>query len=281
MKGSSAIATSASSKRMDMGPFHHKLPTVARYLLAGHPRPRIEDAIKIGEVMRRAALSKFNWEVDESGRRRPKAPWQISGRPEGMPSRDPYHGHAFWIPEDSDGDGFIDHLSVYISAGINNEIRQALDSINRLWYEKPKHAADGARSQFTKEWRLALDGFGVAKDFSQSTNIFAQAKCWQSVTPFLSSGRLKKEGYPREVLRLLKLRGHCIENISISELDQITVGETVRRPIHFHRFRSRGREAQFDTSGAFLRIEFPEPKYGPFALGYASHFGLGLFSAIS
>ena len=61
--------------------------TVARYLLAGKPLPRIEDTVKVGEVMRLAALSKFGWEtVESTGRRKPKAPPVISGRnPEGNP----------------------------------------------------------------------------------------------------------------------------------------------------------------------------------------------------
>ena len=55
------------------------MPTVARYLLAGRPRPRVEDTIRIGELMRLAALSKFGWRPDDSSDRRiPKAPWQIS-----------------------------------------------------------------------------------------------------------------------------------------------------------------------------------------------------------
>ena len=57
------------------------LPTVARFLLAGRPRPRIEDAVKIGELMRRAALAQFGWRQDEATQRWiPKAPWEISGR---------------------------------------------------------------------------------------------------------------------------------------------------------------------------------------------------------
>ena len=75
--------------------------TVARYLLAGRPKPRIEDAVKIGELMRLAALSKFGW---ENGR--PKAPSVISGRgSDNRPLRDGRHSHAFWLPEDADGDG--------------------------------------------------------------------------------------------------------------------------------------------------------------------------------
>lgn len=88
-------------------------PTIARYLLAGRPRPRIEDAVKIGEVMRAAAMSKFGWRTDEAtGKRLPLAPWQVSGRDEGnRPIRDPTHPHAFWLPEDADDDGWIDHFN--------------------------------------------------------------------------------------------------------------------------------------------------------------------------
>ena len=57
------------------------------------------------------------------------------------------------------------------------------------------------------------------------------------------------------------------------------VGGAPRRALNFHRFRSRGREGQPDTSGALLEIEFPEAIRGPMALGYASHFGLGMFGA--
>jgi hypothetical protein len=48
-------------------------------------------------------------------------------------------------------------------------------------------------------------------------------------------------------------------------------------PIHFHRFRSRRGEKQPDALGTFLRLTFAEPVQGPLALGYGSHFGLGLF----
>ena len=45
--------------------------TVARYLLAGRPQPPIEDAVRIGELMRRAALSQFGWEPDPAHRAQP------------------------------------------------------------------------------------------------------------------------------------------------------------------------------------------------------------------
>ena len=110
-------------------------PTVARYLLAGRPLPRMEDAVKIGEVMRAAAMSKFGWATDDqSGKRLPRAPWQISGRDEGNKTvSDPAHPHAFWLPEDADEDGWIDHLVVYIASGMNAAIRSRLDRLTRIW----------------------------------------------------------------------------------------------------------------------------------------------------
>ena len=244
-----------------------RLPTVARFLLAGRPLPRIEDAVKIGELMRRAAL----WQFESTGRRRAKAPPEISGRDaDGKPLKDPSHSHAFWLPEDADGDGWIDHVSVFIASGIADSVRAKLDRITRLWLASK---AEGTETdpQARKEWRLALEGFGCPGDFASSARIFGKSRRWRSATPFLASGHLKGTGYAGEVQRLLARRGHDSADIEVTRIK--------RRAIHFHRFRSRGREAQPDATGTLLDIRFPEPFKGPLAIGYGSHFGLGLFTA--
>ncbi len=257
-------------------------PTVARFLLAGRPRPRIEDTIRIGELMRRAALAKFGWRVDvATARSIPKAPREISGRDEdGKPLKDPFHAHAFWLPEDADGDGWIDHVSVFVASGMSPEIRVALDRITRLWLPpKQRRKDDAAEPSGVMEWRLALEGFGKPADFAGGARIFDRSRRWRSVTPFLAAGHLKGAGYPGEVRRLLKRRGLDATNVEVSELHEISVGGTTRRAIHFHRFRSRGREVQPDAAGVLLNIVLPEAIEGPLAIGYGSHFGLGLFVA--
>ena len=265
-------------------PTGRDLPTVARFLLAGRPRPRIEDAVTIGELMRRAALAQFGWRRDEAtGRRVPKAPWEVSGRDaDGKPLKDPSHAHAFWLPEDADGDGWIDHVSVFIASGMNDSVRGALDRITRLWLA-PKHRDqdDAPEPGSVKEWRLALEGFGRPADFAGGARIFGTSGRWRSVTPFLASGHLKASGYAGEVRRLLKRRGLDVAGVQVDELDTIEVGGTPRRAIHFHRFRSRGREVQPDAAGALLGITLPEVIEGPLAIGYGSHFGLGLFGAVA
>lgn len=263
------------------------MPTVARFLLAGRPRPRVEDTVKIGELMRLAALSQFGWRHDAvSGRRTPKAPWQISGRgADGKPLRGPSHDHAFWLPEDADSDGLIDHISVFVAGGIDRDIRAKLNRITRLWLGSKQTVEDGD-SEVAREWRLALEGFGKRADFAGSARIFGHSDQWRSVTPFLAAGHLKAVGHAGEIRRLVtrtgidRRFGFDAAKITVSELLEISVGGAKRRVLHFRRFRSRGREVQHDTIGAFLEVVFPVPVVGPLALGYGSHFGLGLFAGV-
>ena len=274
-----SVAARATGRRTARTP--RDLPTVARFLLAGRPLPRIEDAVRVGELMRRAALARFGWETDETGNRRPLAPWEISGRGvDGQPLKDPSHRHAFWLPEDADGDGWIDHVSVFIAGGMNREVQGRLDRITRLWLApKQRPEAVDAEPGRREGMALALEGFGHPADFACGARIFGTSRRWRSVTPFLASGHLKAAGYAGEVRRLLKRRGLAGADIQVEALKEIDVGGTPRRAIHFHRFRSRGREAQHDAAGALLDITLPEPVTGPLAIGYGSHFGLGLFTA--
>ena len=267
--------------RITKSPIMTNPPTVARYLVAGRPRPRIEDAVKIGEAVRAAAMSKFGFDTDEAtGKRRPLAPWQVSGRDDrNRPIRDPTHPHAFWLPEDADDDGWIDHVTVFIAGGIDRNTRSRLDRIMRLWLGSRQSRPAPDDDPGVDEWRLALEGFGHPEDFDGSSRILASSRHWRSLTPFLASGHLKKAGHQGEVLRLLRRRGFDTKGVSVREVDEMEVGGTPRRALSFHRFRTRGRERRYDSSGALLEIEFPEEVRGPLALGYASHFGLGMFGS--
>lgn len=248
--------------------------TVARFLLAGRPPPRVEDSVKIGELMRLAALSRFGW---ENGR--PKAPSVISGRgPDNKPLRDGEHTHAFWLPEDADEDGRIDHISVYAPSGFSADVRERFDRLTRLWV-RGKESGDGETGR--QEWRLALEGFGCSKDFEDTSRLFRRKCIWTSATPFLATGHLKKSGYAGEIRRLLKRRkivpDTFADDVKVEVLPCIMVNGAPRRAVHFHRFRKRRGEEQPDAQGVLLRLSFPEPIVGPLSLGYASHFGLGLF----
>ena len=177
----------------------------------------------------------------------------------------------------------IDHLSVYAEEGFNEEVREKLDRLTRLWIgKKDSSGEEGSEETGRQEWRLALEGFGRPEDFADTSRLFGCSTEWVSVTPFLAAGHLKKAGYEGEVNRLWKRREITSESstgpIQVEYLPHIEVHGTPRRPVHFHRFRSRGREKQPDVQGALLRLSFREPIEGPLALGYACHFGLGMFA---
>ncbi len=266
----------------------HATPTVARFLLAGYPRPPIEDAVQIGEALRLAVLAQFGWDQDpETGRRAPRAPNVVSGRDEfDHPLRDTTHSHAFWISEDSDIDGKIDHLTVYTRGGLDDSVRSALERLTCLWIpgsrERPNLLGRvHHRNENRQAWRLEFEGFGTPATFARTSPALQCGTNWCSVTPFLASGHLKRGGYASEIRRLMRLRGgrlaEVAADVKVDEAPALRIGGALQRPRYFKRFRSRSRERQPDKVGAMLRLTFPREVEGPLALGYACHFGLGLF----
>ncbi|HTT85504.1 MAG TPA: type I-U CRISPR-associated protein Csb2 [Rhizomicrobium sp.] len=257
-------------------------PTVARFVLAGRPRPRVEDTLRIAEIMRLAAMARFGWE-SSTGRRRPKAPGVISGYgPDGKPLRGDNHAHAFWLPEDADNDGELEHVIVYASGGFNSECRRRLDQITRLWIgDRDSDDDDETAKSANTEWRLALEGFGSPKDFAAASPLLGQSAKWVSVTPYLLPWHTKKNfRWTDQLAREIVERGLPELAEPARDLDSIIIKGRERRPIHFHRFRSRRGLTQPDTLGRFVQLTFKEEISGPLALGYACHFGLGLLRPV-
>jgi CRISPR-associated protein Csb2 len=256
-----------------------QLPMVARFVLAGWPLPRIEDAVRIGELMRLATLARFG--RDEAGRWR--APPIISGRDEeGRPLKDESHAHAFFLPEDADDDGRIDHLAVFARGGLDAACRDKLGSVTKLWLAPRRGsvaADDESEEAGREEWRLALEGFGRAEEFAEVSRLFGPAREWRSLTPYLMPWHAKKDFGPTEqIAREVEHRG-LGTLAGIEHLTTIRIHGRERRPIHFHRFRSRRGLTQPDTSGSFWRLTFVDDIPGPLALGFGCHFGLGLLSS--
>ncbi|MBV8567396.1 MAG: type I-U CRISPR-associated protein Cas5/Cas6 [Methylobacteriaceae bacterium] len=262
-----------------------KLPTVARLLLAGRPRPRIEDAVKIGEIFRQALIYRIS-------RSEGLVPSVITGRGEdGKPLRDPGHGHAFFLPEDDDGDGFIDHLVLFVRDGLERSIRRGVEDLRRLWISdrrSSRAADDSLEDDGRQEWRLAVEGYGNPEIFRDS-NVLRSSATWLSVTPYLRPWHVKLSPPEVETERMAgeecRRRGLPIIKAEFDP-DQESLGRSVairggrRNVLHFHRFRSRRGLVQPDRSGAALRLTFAKPIPGPIALGFGCHYGLGLFRAV-
>jgi CRISPR-associated protein Csb2 len=262
-------------------------PEVARFVLAGRPPPRIEDTLRIGEITRLALMSRSRSE---------RPPLEFSGRNEEGPLRDdPAHAHAFYLPEDADADGFIDHILIFCRLGFSSEARRCLDRLTRLWLEHGSADEEGERGR--KEWRVALENIEAPSNFSES-RVLQGSRVWMPATPYLKS-RFDKtrprafdqiiESYRDQIAKEWGRRFPDIPTPSVDPLTdpsspsrflaRITSDSRPRSTLAFIRTR-RGRGGpQPDTSGGFFRLTFEQSVPGPISLGWGAHYGLGMFVA--
>jgi CRISPR-associated protein Csb2 len=234
--------------------------TTIRLALYGKPLPLLEDAVRVGEWARLAAISKAGFLLGKD-----HVPPILSGH--GLPEGN-RHGHAFYLPEDADDDGRIDHLLIHAPDGFDHDCQRALANITRLWNK------DGG------EWQVLFEGQGEAAQFEIDCRLVRESRVWRSLTPYLHPWHWKKNfGVPEQIRRECRERGLLLEpQVQLVVDGEIEIADGLkRRPVHFHRFRSKRGLSQPDTRGCFVELTFAEPVRGPLALGFGCHFGLGLF----
>lgn len=224
-----------------------------RLQLNGKPLPRVEDSLRVAEAFRAALIHTLDKRMGLT------VPELISGH--NLPA-DNRHAHAFYLAEDADGDGHIDHLLVHVPGGIDQNVQHALGRMNRLWMGK------------LGEWQLAFENSG-----DQVSPLSGCSQTWQSLTPYLHPWHAKK-GFDsaRQLLRECRLRG--LPEPELEWVEALPLGRAQRRPVHFQRFRKRRGLIQPDRQGSFWRLHFPQTITGPLALGFGCHFGMGLFGPL-
>ncbi|MCY0878223.1 MAG: type I-U CRISPR-associated protein Csb2 [Firmicutes bacterium] len=235
--------------------------TTARLVLAGKPLPLVSEAVVVGELMRLAMMA-------QASRIAGTIPAILSGRDADGRVRNDGHRHAFFLPEDADDDGFLDHVVIFAAEGLDEITIRALDRLDRIY------TVDGMR-----EWPVVLEGIGQPPLFAPDSRLVGSARVWQSVTPYLHPWHRKRNGRfgPAEQLRRELISRGYQEPCEIRPLPHIMVGGRLVSPLRFRRFRSRGSQSQPDRSGSFWRIAFADPIEGPLSLGYGCHYGLGVF----
>ena len=202
---------------------------------------------------------------------------ELTGRNEqGSPLRD-CHRHAHILPVDLDGDGHLDHFIIHAPMGLGEAAQRAIRTLRRTWTKGG-----------VGELQLAVAGSGDLKALRRLPPPLDQrverllgppqgSRVWVSATPFVPPRFLKRRGantLPGQINAELASRGlPPAEQVELSRDARVaSLRHYVRRRDH------RGAPPPIDV-GFALRLVFAERIFGPVTLGYASHFGLGLFTA--
>jgi CRISPR-associated protein Csb2 len=271
-------------------------PTVARFALDGTVLPLVEDTLRVGEMARIALMGcygRLEWRrihgdqlYPQDSKQRPRSEVFSGKDAQGKPLCG--HQHAFYLPTDEDEDGRIDHLTVIAEMGFGPSEVKALDRLRCL------KTGEG------DPLGLVLLALGRAEAIAAPA-LFGPAKVWISTTPFLVTRHPKSRGrkkdrqevlglgnqriFARQVLveEIERLRNRCpglTTPVSVEPLnEEHRCGIRKLRPIQFKRFRQKRDDDGGQRAASAFRIIFSEAVRGPIALGYSSHFGLGLFAA--
>lgn len=201
---------------------------------------------------------------------------ELTGKDEhDRPLRDG-HGHAHTIPADLDDDGRLDHILIYARMGLRDAAQRAIRSLKRTWTK------GGAG-----DLQVAVVGTGDLDMLRRLQHPSDRriheilgppegSRVWESATPFVlpkTIDRRSKRRIPGQINAELASR-----QLPVAESVEIDPDLT-RKLRHYVRRRTRGSVPPRMDAGYGLRLTFAEPVSGPLLLGYASHFGLGLFAA--
>ena len=188
------------------------------------------------------------------------------------------HRHAHILPLDLDSDGRLDHVIVHAPMGLGDAAQSAIRTLRRTWTKGG-----------VGELQLALAGSGdleILRSLPAPLDHRIQqilappqgAKVWVSATPFVPPRFLKSRGTNTlfgQVNSELISRGLP----PVEPSDDLILPDATVALRHFVRRRQHGGTTPPMDVGYALRLRFANPVVGPLSLGYASHFGLGLFEA--
>lgn len=247
----------------DTEDFHQ--PQTAHFAVQSETLPSITNALPFAEQIRRALIRNRS-DISHSE--------TITGKTsDGTPLEG--HLHAHYFVTDEDGDGRVDHATIYAPRGFDpvGDV-EALGQLRNIFRR-------GNRPNV----RMVLIGLGGPDDFAD-VPIFARTRRWRSVTPFSlprystrgAGKRPRLRDLPEAQLRRELAQRRLPEPVSIERIEGYTVSD--RPLVRWLEFEGRRRNGTQGFGLAGFEIEFPEPVTGPLALGFGCHFGLGLFAPI-
>jgi CRISPR-associated protein Csb2 len=260
---------------------------VVRYALDSTVLPLVTETLPVAEAARRALMGIHGRLTAMNG---------VRGRSDILSGKDEHgqrlvgHRHAYYLPTDEDRDGRLDHLTIYAWEGFGPDEQRAFDRLHDL--------RTGRQGEDRHPLRVLLLGMGTRDEYNPGP--LQVSKTWVSATPYIATRYAKTRGRNRIDLRSPEARSVFLQEDLRAQLaavrsdlfDQGNIGVEIEplwdgnhvfeigtrwRPIEFKRFRQRaGDDGGRRLAGAF-RLTFDQPVRGPLALGWSSHFALGLF----
>jgi CRISPR-associated protein Csb2 len=259
-------------------------PTLARFVVSSAVPPRLTAALSVAERVHQS-LVKISVGVLDTAH-----PLFTGRTQDGTPQSGHQHLHIF--PESTrahgPSDGTITHVTLYAPAGFDDAACSVIERLRRVWGHGG-HDLD-----------LVLTALGTPADLAHKPSAGGSPLCgtssvWTSLTPFVSTRHQKRRGdtwrtdsanglligsAPHDAIRLAKLQG--LPPVLRAEPVERQAGlRHAPRWVEFWTDRRTARDGEGGARGGprptGLRLEFAEPTSGPIALGYGSHFGLGLF----
>lgn len=289
-------AFSPSIRRADRRRRREILPTVARFAVSSAVRPLLTEAVAIGDRVRKLLMG-----CSKKVRSDENSAQVFSGKHADGTRLDAGHDHAHFLCEAAGRDGRISHLSIYAPMGFDSDDERAFARLadRGVW------GSDG------HELQLILLGFGHPTDFGGTSEkagqskILAQATTWISRTPFVPTRHMRfrstdhadsiarQQALVRELQKLV--RGELARRNQFADVAEFVQIEPLLHPqeagtylgnhftswLDFRSSRFEGGGAKASNQRYGFRLIFPRVVSGPIALGYASHYGLGLFAAES
>ena len=230
-----------------------RVPDVAYFKVVGK-RPPSSEAITIGNLMRRAAMSKMR-------SLRLPIPEYISGHDSRRNPLRKDHKHAFWLPFDSDQDGFIDHIAVYVKNGFDHAVRDALNRIVKIYDGKDLDVS------------VIPAGFHNREAIAKECSLFDKHKVWRAATPYFMPWHTKSS-FKRDAQLKKECKNRHYKNISVNDAKI----KLASRYLSVKSFQTdHGNQKPINRTGETVMLSFEEAVRGPIALGFGCHFGLGMF----
>ncbi len=236
----------------------------------GSPLPAITETLDVGDLARAATMAKF-------GRREGYQTLSegLSGRTAAGPATS-QHTHSHYLPTDEDGDGRLDHLTIWTPGGLTPSEVAAACSLEVL--HRPEDRG--------RPIHVGLALLGTGGEQVLPPPLRGPSTIWRSETPFVLSrhpkgrrgGRPDPESPEAQLRRELGFRGRLK---GLTELLPLERHEGPGRSHPWIAFERRRYRQPQPIAGAFgFELRFDHPVHGPIVAGTGSHFGLGLFRPV-